>query len=102
LEHCDDRRCRCGLELRYDGNAVKLRYEMAADFTAAVRALWDSWDDGAAAGSNEGAQILRRPYSYNDGVDFTIERWAPWRQGVEYDAGLLFVCHQLDLRTGFI
>src|SRR5215472_14426935 len=27
----------------------------------------------AAAASNEGAQILRRPYSYNDGVDFTIE-----------------------------
>ncbi len=56
----------------------------------------------AAAANNEGAQILRRPYSYNDGVDFTIERWAPWRQGVEYDAGLLFVCYQRDLRTGFI
>lgn len=27
-----------------------LRYEMAADFTAAVRALWDSWDDGALVG----------------------------------------------------
>ena len=56
----------------------------------------------AAAANNEGAQILRRPYSYNDGVDFTIERWPPWRQGVEYDAGLLFVCYQRDLRTGFI
>src|ERR1700741_2163830 len=56
----------------------------------------------AAAASNEGAQILRRPYSYNDGVDFTIERWPPWRRGVEYDAGLLFVCYQLDLRTGFV
>ena len=56
----------------------------------------------AAAASNEGAQILRRPYSYNDGVDSTIERWAPWRQGLEYDAGLLFVCYQRDLRTGFI
>ena len=32
----------------------------------------------AAAATNEGAQILRRPYSYNDGVDFTIERWPPW------------------------
>ena len=40
--------------------------------------------------------ILRRPYSYNDGVDFTIERWPPWRGGVEYDAGLLFVCYQRD------
>jgi len=27
-----------------------LRYEIAADFTAAVRALWDSWDDGALVG----------------------------------------------------
>src|SRR5437763_13776053 len=27
-----------------------LRYEMAADCTAAVRALWDSWDDGALIG----------------------------------------------------
>ena len=27
-----------------------LRYEMAADFTAAVRALWDSWDDCALVG----------------------------------------------------
>src|SRR5262249_26924352 len=27
-----------------------LRYEMAADFTAAVRALWESWDDGALIG----------------------------------------------------
>jgi hypothetical protein len=50
----------------------------------------------ATAGSNEGAQILRRPYSYNDGVDFTIERWPSWRRGVEYDAGLLFVCYQRD------
>ena len=33
----------------------------------------------AAAASNDGAQILRRPYSYNDGVNFTAERWPPWR-----------------------
>jgi deferrochelatase/peroxidase EfeB len=56
----------------------------------------------AAAASNDGAQILRRPYSYNDGVDFTAERWPPWRQGMEYDAGLFFVCYQRDPRTGFI
>ena len=42
----------------------------------------------AAAASNDGAQVLRRPYSYNDGVNFTAERWPPWRQGMEYDAGL--------------
>ena len=56
----------------------------------------------AAAASNDGAQILRRPYSYNDGVNFTAERWPPWRQGMEYDAGLFFVCYQSDPRTGFI
>ena len=34
--------------------------------------------------------------------DFTAERWPPWRQGIEYDAGLLFIAYQSDLRTGFI
>jgi len=56
----------------------------------------------ATAATNDGAQILRRPYSYNDGVSFTAERWPPWRQGMEYDAGLLFICYQRDPRTGFI
>ncbi len=56
----------------------------------------------AAAASNDGAQILRRPYSYNDGVNFTAERWPPWRRGLEYDAGLFFLCYQRDPRTGFI
>ena len=56
----------------------------------------------AAAASNDGAQFLRRPYSYNDGVDFTAERWPPWRQGLEYDAGLFFIAYQRDPRTGFI
>jgi deferrochelatase/peroxidase EfeB len=56
----------------------------------------------ATAASNDGAQILRRPYSYNDGVNFTAERWPPWRQGIEYDAGLFFLAYQRDPRTGFI
>ncbi len=56
----------------------------------------------AAAASNEGAQILRRPYSYNDGVSLITERWSPWRRGMAYDAGLFFVCYQRDPRTGFI
>jgi len=56
----------------------------------------------AAAENNGGAQILRRPYSFNDGVSFTAERWPPWRQGMEYDAGLFFVCYQRDPRTGFL
>ena len=48
------------------------------------------------------AEILRRGYSYNDGVNLVAERWPPWRQGLEYDAGLLFICYQADPRTGFI
>ncbi|MGA2246926.1 MAG: hypothetical protein ABSH48_18190 [Verrucomicrobiota bacterium] len=56
----------------------------------------------AAAVKNAGAQILRRPYSYNDRANFTAERSPPWRQGMDFDAGLLFVRHQRDPRTGFI
>jgi deferrochelatase/peroxidase EfeB len=56
----------------------------------------------AAPEANGGAEILRRAYSYNDGVNFTAERWPPWRQGVMYDAGLFFVAYQRDPRTGFI
>jgi deferrochelatase/peroxidase EfeB len=52
--------------------------------------------------TNSGAQILRRSYSYNDGTNFYIERWPPWRQETEYDAGLVFIAHQSDPRTGFI
>jgi deferrochelatase/peroxidase EfeB len=55
-----------------------------------------------AASVNEGAQVLRRSYSYNDGVSFTAERWPPWRQGMLYDAGLLFIAYQRDPRAGFI
>jgi deferrochelatase/peroxidase EfeB len=54
------------------------------------------------AAANGTAEILRRGYSYNDGVNFTAERWPPWRQGMEYDAGLLFICYQTDPRTGFV
>jgi deferrochelatase/peroxidase EfeB len=56
----------------------------------------------AGADSNDGQRILRRSYSYNDGVSFTAERWPPWRQGMEYDAGLLFIAYQRDPRTGFV
>ncbi len=56
----------------------------------------------AVAESNDGARILRRPYSYNDGVTYTAERWPPWRQGMEYDAGLFFICYQRDPREGFV
>ena len=56
----------------------------------------------AAAASNGGAQILRRGYSYDNGVSMVAERWPPWRHMVELDAGLLFVCYQRDPRVGFI
>ena len=56
----------------------------------------------AAPDSNNGAQILRRSYSYDNGVSFVAERWPPWRQGMEFDAGLLFICYQRDPRTGFV
>jgi deferrochelatase/peroxidase EfeB len=56
----------------------------------------------AAAATNDGAQLLRRGYSYNDGVNFTAERWPPWRQGMEYDAGLFFLAYQRDPRASFI
>lgn len=55
-----------------------------------------------AAVNNDGAQILRRPYSYNDGANVTAERWPPWREEMEFDAGLLFICYQRDPRTGFV
>jgi deferrochelatase/peroxidase EfeB len=56
----------------------------------------------AAAASNDGARILRRSYSYNDGMSFIAEPWPPWRRGMQYDAGLLFICYQRDPQTGFI
>ena len=56
----------------------------------------------AAADFNEGAQILRRSYSYHNEAVFTAERWPPWRQAVEFDAGLFFQAYQKDPRTGFI
>jgi deferrochelatase/peroxidase EfeB len=56
----------------------------------------------ANASTNGGAQLLRRGYSYNDGVSLVAERWPPWHQGMEYDAGLLFICYQRDPTTAFI
>jgi deferrochelatase/peroxidase EfeB len=52
--------------------------------------------------SMAGAKVLRRSYSYNDGANITAERWPPWRQGMEFDAGLIFICYQRDLAAGFI
>jgi deferrochelatase/peroxidase EfeB len=55
----------------------------------------------AAPEENGGAQILRRAYSYNNGLSYIAERWPPWRQGNEFDAGLMFLAYQQDPRTGF-
>ena len=52
--------------------------------------------------TNGGAQILRRGYSYDNGVSMVAERWPPWRHEMEFDAGLFFICYQRDPRTGFI
>jgi deferrochelatase/peroxidase EfeB len=52
--------------------------------------------------NNDGAQILRRAYSYDNGLSYIAERWPPWHQGMAFDAGLLFICYQRDPRTGFV
>ena len=51
---------------------------------------------------NDGTQILRRAYSYDNGVAHIAERWPPWRQGMMMDAGLMFLAWQRDPRTGFV
>jgi len=50
----------------------------------------------------DGARVLRRSYSYSDGANVTTEPWPPFRQAMEFDAGLIFVCFQRDPRNGFI
>jgi deferrochelatase/peroxidase EfeB len=55
----------------------------------------------AAPASNDGAQILRRGYMFDNGVAYFAERWPPWRQAMTFDSGLLFTCYQRDPRTGF-
>jgi deferrochelatase/peroxidase EfeB len=56
----------------------------------------------AAPQTNNGAVIMRRAFSYNNGTTPFTERWPPWRQALEYDAGLLFLAYQKDPRTGFL
>jgi deferrochelatase/peroxidase EfeB len=56
----------------------------------------------AAPESNNGAIILRRAFSYNNGTTPFVERWPPWRQALEYDAGLLFLAYQQDPRRAFV
>ncbi len=56
----------------------------------------------AAPAMNGGAVMLRRAFSYNNGTTPFTERWPPWRQGLEYDAGLLFLAYQKDPRQAFV
>ena len=56
----------------------------------------------SAPENNDGAQILRRAFSFDNGIAKIAERWPPWRQLVTFDAGLLFQCYQRDPRAGFI
>jgi deferrochelatase/peroxidase EfeB len=56
----------------------------------------------AAPQENNGAVIVRRAFSYNNGTTPFVERWPPWRQALEYDAGLLFLGYQKDPRTAFV
>ena len=56
----------------------------------------------AAPELHDGAQILRRAYSYDNGLATIAERWPPWRQGLMMDAGLMFLAWQRDPRTGFV
>ena len=56
----------------------------------------------SAPENNDGAQILRRAFAYDNGIAHITERWPPWRQLVTFDAGLLFQCYQRDPRAGFI
>jgi deferrochelatase/peroxidase EfeB len=56
----------------------------------------------AAPETNNGAVIIRRAFSYNNGTTPFTERWPPWRQALEYDAGLLFLGYQRDPRTAFV
>jgi deferrochelatase/peroxidase EfeB len=55
-----------------------------------------------APAENDGAQMLRRAYNYSDGASFVAERWPPWKQAMEYDAGLMFIAYQNDPRRSFI
>jgi deferrochelatase/peroxidase EfeB len=56
----------------------------------------------AAPETNNGAVIVRRGFSYNNGTTPFVERWPPWRQALEYDSGLLFLGYQRDPRTAFV
>jgi deferrochelatase/peroxidase EfeB len=56
----------------------------------------------AAPDTNNGAVLIRRAFSYNNGTTPFTERWPPWRQALEYDAGLLFLGYQRDPRTAFM
>ena len=74
----------------------------ATDKEGNLRTAENSHVTMSAPDNNDGAQILRRTYSYDNGIAKIAERWPPWRQLMTFDAGLLFQSYQRDPKTGFI
>jgi deferrochelatase/peroxidase EfeB len=56
----------------------------------------------AASTVDDGQVLLRRSYSYNDGISVFSERWPPYARVPLFEAGLLFCAYQRDPRQAFI
>jgi deferrochelatase/peroxidase EfeB len=87
---------------KFNGPAPAIAFRSAAANGGAHPDQPDHLPSHMDLAAPEAATLYRRSYSFNDGLDFTAERWPPWRQGLEYDVGMLFLCYQKDPRTGFI
>ena len=112
LEHWDDMKTSFQEETvgrqKYSGAPIDKKSEFdaldlqATDKDGNPRTVENSHAAMSAPENNDGAQILRRAFSYDNGIAKLAERWPPWRQLMTFDAGLLFQCYQRDPRTGFI
>ena len=112
LEHWDDMKTSFQEETvgrqKYSGAPIGKKNEFDAldlqstDKDGNPRTAENSHAAMSAPENNDGAQILRRAFSYDNGIAKFAERWPPWRQLMTFDAGLLFQCYQRDPRTGFI
>ena len=112
LEHCDDMNTAFQEETvgrhKSSGAPIGGKNEFdaldlqATDSQGNPRLTENSHVAMSAPENNDGAQILRRAFSYDNGIARFAERWPPWRQLMTFDAGLLFQCYQRDPRTGFI
>ena len=112
LEHWDDMKTSFQEETvgrqKYSGAPIGKKNEFdsldlqSTDKDGNPRTAENSHAAMSAPENNDGAQILRRAFSYDNGIAKIAERWPPWRQLMTFDAGLLFQCYQRDPRTGFI